>query len=237
MFFGEAVVPGGAVKVRKFVRRWLYEPGLVSGHITRRFHKLYYYKRERTWRNTRWMGTEVLKCPLDLWVYQELLHELRPDLIIETGTALGGSAAYLAGLCDLLGHGRIVTVDAVERPNRPQHPRVTYRTGLSTDPEIVSELHGLVRPGDRVLVILDSDHSERNVLAELRAYHELVSVGSYCIVEDSNVNGHPVAREFGPGPMEAIRAFLRENDAFEIDRDREKFYLTFNPSGYLKRVK
>jgi cephalosporin hydroxylase len=205
--------------------------------ITRRFHKLYYYRKRQTWRNTTWMGTTILKCPLDLWIYQELLHELRPDLIIETGTALGGSAAYLAALCDLLGHGRIVSIDVDDRPGRPQHPRITYRAGSSTDPLVVEEMRRLVRPGDRVLVILDSDHSEQNVLAELRAYHELVSVGSYCIVEDSNVNGHPVSREHGPGPMEAIQAFLRENDAFEIDRSREKFYMTFNPSGYLRRVK
>jgi cephalosporin hydroxylase len=226
-----------SVKLRKLVRGWIYERALVARWITNRFHKLYYYQRERTWRNTRWLGTDVLKCPLDLWVYQELLYEIRPDLIIETGTAYGGSASYLAALCDLLGCGRIVTVDALARPGRPAHPRVSYRTGRSTDPAIVAELHAMVRPGDRVLVILDSDHSEQNVLAELRAYHGLVSVGSYCIVEDSNVNGHPVSGEFGPGPMEAIRAFLRENDAFEIDRDREKFFLTFNPSGFLKRIK
>lgn len=225
------------MKVRKRVRQWLYGNATVSRRITDRFHRLYYYSRQRTWRNTHWLGTEVLKCPFDLWVYQELLHELRPDLIIETGTAYGGSAAYLASLCDLLGHGRIVTIDVEERRGRPSHPRVRYRTGMSTDPAIVAELHAEVRPGDRVLVILDSDHSEANVLAELRAYHELVSVGSYCIVEDSNVNGHPVWREFGPGPMEAIRSFLQENDGFEIDRDREKFFLTFNPSGFLKRVK
>jgi cephalosporin hydroxylase len=139
-------------------------------------------------------------------------------------------------MCDLLGNGRIVTIDALAREGRPVHPRVTYLTGLSTDPAILAEVRSHVRPGDRVLVLLDSDHSERNVLAELRAYQDLVSPGSYCVVEDSNVNGHPVAREHGPGPMEAIRVFLRENTGFQVDRDREKFFLTFNPSGFLKRV-
>jgi cephalosporin hydroxylase len=225
------------VKVRKRLRGWLYGNPVVSRAITNAFHRLYYYQRERTWRNTRWLGTEVQKCPLDLWVYQELLFELRPDLIIETGTRYGGSAAYMALFCDLWNRGRIVSIDVEVLPGRPEHPRIRYVTGPSTDPEVLADVQREVRPGDRVLVILDSDHSEENVLAELRAYHPLVSPQSYCVVEDSNVNGHPVWPEFGGGPMEAIRTFLRENDAFEIDRDREKFFLTFNPSGYLKRVK
>lgn len=224
------------MKIRKWVRRAVYAPAPVTRWITKRFHRLYYYRRDQTWRNTRWMGTDVLKCPLDLWVYQELLFELRPDWIVETGTAFGGSAAYLAAMCDLLGNGRIVTIDPRVREGRPQHPRITYLAGLSTDPEIRAQVESMIGPEDRVLVLLDSDHSERNVLEELRAYHGLVTPGSYCVVEDSNVNGHPVAREHGPGPMEAIHTFLRENDAFEIDREREKFFLTFNPSGFLKRV-
>jgi cephalosporin hydroxylase len=85
--------------------------------------------------------------------------------------------------------------------------------------------------------LLDSDHSYANVLAELRAYHGFVTPGSYCVVEDGNVGGHPVAREFGAGPFEAVRTFLAETEAFEVDRSREKFYLTFNPSGYLRRVR
>ena len=88
-----------------------------------------------------------------------------------------------------------------------------------------------------MLVILDSDHSREHVLDELRIYAPLVSPGSYCIVEDSNVGGNPVYRDFGPGPMAAIREFLAENEAFEVDSEREKFFMTFNPSGYLKRVK
>jgi cephalosporin hydroxylase len=225
------------VKVRNFVRHWSYAPQLRARRITDRFHRLYYERRRQTWRNTRWLGVEVEKCPLDLWIYQELVHELRPDWLVETGTAHGGSALYLASLCDLVGHGRVLSIDVVARDDRPRHPRLEYLTGSSVDPAIVAGVRERVGSAARVLVILDSDHSRAHVLAELRAYHELVGVGGYCIVEDSNVNGHPVAREFGPGPMEAIRAFLAENDAFEVDRSREKFYLTFNPSGFLRRVR
>jgi cephalosporin hydroxylase len=218
------------------LRRHYYQAPLVSGRITRRFHRMYYYVRRRTWRNTRWLGVPTFKCPLDLWIYQELLHDVRPDLVIETGTAHGGSALYLGCLLDILDHGRVVSVDLDEWEGRREHPRVTYVQGSSTAPEVVERVRAMVGPEDRVMVILDSDHSRDHVLEELRAYGPLVSRGSYCVVEDSNVGGHPVFTEFGPGPMEAIEAYLKETDAFEIDREREKFFLTFNPSGYLKRV-
>lgn len=225
------------MKVRKAVREAIYSPPLVSSWITRRFHELYYYRRTRTWRNTRWLGTDVLKCPLDLWVYQELIHELRPDWIIETGTAYGGSAAYLASICDLLDRGRVLTIDPVAHEGRPEHPRISYLRARSTDAEALAVVERAVKGARCVLVLLDSDHSRQNVLAELRAYHRFVTPGSYLVVEDGNVGGHPVAREFGPGPSEAIRDFLAENDRFAIDREREKFYLTFNPGGYLRRVR
>ena len=225
------------MKLRKAVRHAIYAPPWVSRWITNRFHKLYYYRRGQTWRNTRWLGTDVLKCPLDLWIYQELLHEVQPDWIVETGTAFGGSASYLASLCDVLGRGQVLTIDPLERAGRPEHPRIHYLHGLSTDPEILERVASATSGARTVLVLLDSDHSYANVLAELRAYHGFVTPGSYCVVEDGNVGGHPVAREFGAGPLEAVRTFLAETEAFEVDRAREKFYLTFNPSGYLRRVR
>jgi cephalosporin hydroxylase len=91
-------------------------------------------------------------------------------------------------------------------------------------------------PEDRVLVILDSDHSRDHVLEEMRMYADLVTPDSYLIVEDTNVNGHPVFPEFGPGPMEAVDAFLAERSDFIIDRSREKLLMTFNPGGYLKKA-
>jgi cephalosporin hydroxylase len=225
------------MKLRKAVRHAIYAPPFVSRWITNRFHKLYYYRRAQTWRNTRWLGTDVLKCPLDLWIYQELLHDVQPDWIIETGTAFGGSASYLASLCDVLGRGQVLTIDPVEREGRPRHPRIHYMRGVSIDPEILARVARAVEGARAVLVLLDSDHSYANVLAELRAYHGFVTPGSYCVVEDGNLGGHPVAREFGAGPLEAVHTFLAETDGFEIDREREKFYLTFNPSGYLRRLR
>jgi cephalosporin hydroxylase len=207
----------------------------VSSTIAR-FHRLYYDNSARTWVNTRWLGVGVEKCPLDLWAYQELIVELRPDLVIETGTRHGGSALFLASCLDLVGNGHVITVDVEATPHRPDHPRITYVKGSSTDPEVVDSMRQAAAGAATVMVILDSDHSRNHVLAELRAYSPLVTPASYVIVEDSNINGHPVLPGWGPGPHEAIEAFLTAQPQFVRDRGPEKFYLTFNPGGYLRRV-
>lgn len=210
--------------------------GRARGRVVRRFHRLYYMTSRRTWRNTFFLGVPVAKCPLDLWVYQEIVTEVRPDLIVETGTAHGGSALYMAALCDLVGRGRVVSVDIVARENLPRHPRVSYLVGSSIEPETFDRVKGQVRPGESVLVVLDSDHTREHVLAELRLYGDLVTPGSYLIVEDTNVHGRPVFRSHGPGPAEAVADFLARDRRFRADESREKFYLTFNPGGYLKRL-
>jgi cephalosporin hydroxylase len=199
------------------------------------FHRVYYDGREQTWGNTFWLGHRVLKCPLDLWIYQEILHEVRPELIIETGTYLGGSALFLASICDLLGHGEVVTVDADRREGLPEHPRITYLTGSSTSRNMVRSVRDRARGKSPVMVILDSDHRREHVANELAAYAPLVTLGSYLVVEDTNINGHPVDSGHGPGPFEAVEEFLARNDRFARDLSREKLLLTFNPGGFLKR--
>jgi len=203
------------------------------------FHKLYFDARafNMTWRNTFWMGQPILKCPLDLWLYQELLHAIRPAVVIETGTAFGASAHFIATMMDLVGTGRIVTIDIEDRPGRPTHPRITYLTGSSTAPEMVARVRGLVGDVSPVIVLLDSDHTKDHVLAELNAYSPLVTPGSYLIVEDTNLNGHPVDPDYGPGPMEALDAFLTTHSEFAHDTTQDKFLLSFNPKGYLKRAR
>ncbi len=219
------------------VRRVVY-PLETRRQIVEAFHRLYHesYLFEGTWRDTRWLGVPVSKTPLDLWVYQEILEEVRPAVVLETGTARGGSALFLATVLDALGGGRVLTVDVDAAPDRPEHPRIEYVAGSSTGPEVQARVTAAVRDaGGPVLVVLDSDHARDHVLAELRLYAPLVSAGSYVIVEDTNVNGHPVSPEHGPGPAEAVAEFLREDARFEVDRSREKHYLTFNPGGYLRR--
>ena len=188
------------------------------------------------WTETTWLGAQALKNPLDLWIYQEIMVETRPELIVETGTYRGGSAFYLASICDLLGAGEVLSVDVEPlRDDYPAHPRITYLGGRSsTDPEVVAEVRARAA-GKRTLVVLDSDHSQAHVEAELAAYAEIVPVGCYLIVEDSNIG--QIRKDLLPGPLEAIESFVAGTDEFEIDRAREKFLITQNPSGYLRRVR
>ncbi len=221
-------------------QRKLRHAATPKKQIIDRFHRLYYDAGDQlglTWKDTSWLGVPVRKCPLDLWLYQEILFELRPDLIIETGTFVGGSAYYLASLCDALGKGKVITVDIKQFGSPPAHDRIQYLLGSSVADDIVQQIRERTRGMDTVLVILDSDHTKPHVLQELRIYSAFVTKGSYMIVEDTNINGHPVVPTFGPGPMEAMEDFLRGNRDFASDPKKDKYYLTFNPQGYLRKLR
>ncbi len=204
------------------------------------FNKLYYKLGEigESWNNTFWMGVRTWKYPTDLWVYQEIIFEVRPDIIIETGTAFGGSALFLASVLDNIGKGKVITVD-IQKQEYKKHKRIIYLNGSSTSEAILNKIRKLVSKKDKVLVILDSDHRMPHVLDELNEYSDLVSKDSYLIVEDTSVNGHPVYQNHGPGPFEALEIFMNETKikkSFLIDKDREKFMLTMNPRGFLKKI-
>jgi cephalosporin hydroxylase len=189
------------------------------------FHDLYYNGPEHQseiFKRTYWMKVPCQKCPLDLWVYQEIIAEIRPDLIIETGTLFGGSALFLANMLDLVGKGEVVTIDIEERPARPVHPRIKYVTGSSANSQLIQSILN-DRPEEIRLVVLDSDHSKSHVLKELNLFAPYVSLGSYLIVEDTNVNGHPTYPSFGEGPYEAVDEFLHQTDCFIRDYSKEKF--------------
>jgi cephalosporin hydroxylase len=210
------------------------DPGvgqLLGGDVTEAFFRL--YGESRVWMNTKWLGTNVAKWPLDLWVYQEILFNTRPDVIVETGTWFGGSALFLASICDQLSTGRIITIDVEEREGRPRHDRITYLSGSSVAPDVVAEVRKRIGGEERVMVLLDSDHSKDHVLAELDAYAPLVSEGCYLIVEDTGVG--LVLPDYGPGPAEAVEEFLKRDSSFSVDRGCEKFFITVQPGGYLQR--
>jgi len=224
--------------ILKKLLRWLkYVVYLLTEKdIVKRFHKLFYDSNSETWGNALWLGVHIAKCPLDLWIYQEIISKLKPDIIIECGTGSGGSALFFASVCDMINNGKIVTIDIEDKEGRPQHERITYLLGSSTSEATVEQVKKLISDRDTVMVTLDSEHSKEHVLRELRIYSEMVTRGSYVVVEDTNLSGHPVAPTAEPGPMEAVEEFLKENKDFVIDKTKEKFFLTFNPSGYLKRI-
>ena len=227
----------------KMTRQLLFYDRFISPklekEIVEQFHLLFYDSRMfgKTWVDTTFLGTKLEKCPFDLWVYQEILYEIKPEIIVECGTYRGGSALYLASMCDLLDHGEVITIDILERKNRPQHKRIEYILGSSTSPEVVAKVKARIQGKSPVLVILDSDHKKEHVLNELNIYGEIVTRDSYLIVEDSNINGHPVKPEFGPGPMEAVNEYMKNNSSYIVDKAKEKYFLTFNPQGYLRKLK
>jgi len=212
--------------------------------VTRAFHDSYY--RSNVWRDTYWHRTPVLKCPFDLWIYQEIVTSVQPALVIECGTWAGGSALFLAHMLDIVGDGRIITIDVLDAPQvvahyeqytpgsavnlriRPPHPRIDYLLGSSTDPAIVTKVANALPREGAVMVIADSDHSLEHSFAELDAYHAFVTPDSYFVMEDTNI---PES-----GPSQAVDLFLGDHPEFTVDAAREKFRLTFNPRGYLQRV-
>lgn len=186
---------------------------------------------------TTYQGVEAHKCPLDLWIFQEILWDVKPALVIELGTYLGGTALFLAHQLELHREaGRVLSIDNQEF-TRPAHPRIEYLLGNTQDASIVDRVNRAARQAQGpVLVIHDADHRYDGCLKDLETYAPLVTPGSYLIVEDTNINGHPALVDWGPGPCEAVETFLSRHAEFSQDATREKFLLTYNPGGYLKRV-
>lgn len=190
------------------------------------------------WRTLTWRGVHALKCPFDLWIYQEIVHRVRPRTIVEVGVWNGGTALFLADMLDLADRAsdaRVVAIDIEAKP-RPSHPRIEYVVGDSADPATFARARALIRPGGATMVILDSDHTKAHVLKELALYPALVTVGSYLVVEDTCVNGNPLLPGWGEGPTEALREFLPAHPEFRVDEECERMQVTLNPGGYLKRI-
>jgi len=192
------------------------------------------------WKRQHYRGVRILKAPTDLWNYQEIFSEHRIDWVIETGTRHGGSALYFADLLALNDRaGKVITVDVVhDELQVGDHPRIEFISGNSATPEMAAML-GAMLPPDRgaLFMILDSDHRRDHVLRELELLAPLLRSGDYLVVEDTCVNGHPVRPDFGPGPMEALQAYLADHaDDFTVDAARAaKFGFSCAPSGYLVR--
>ena len=195
------------------------------------------------WRNMWFQNVRIEKNPLDLWMMQQLIYEVQPEFIIETGTWRGGSALYWAYTLNGMGleKSRVITIDIQDlNGNAAANPLwkkyVTFMKGSSTDEKITAEVQKLVA-GRKTLVVLDSDHSMKHVLNELRAYAPMVTPSSYLVVEDTHIDGVPTQKDFGPGPLAAVQAFLAEptGKGFTQDLAREAMIMTFNPGGWLRK--
>jgi cephalosporin hydroxylase len=198
--------------------------------------------------NFTWLGRPVIQFPQDLVAMQEVIWRARPQVIVETGIAHGGSLIFTASMLEILGEGKVVGVDIdIRAHNRvaiEEHPiarRIEMIEGSSVDPAIVEQVRSAIGGAERVLVILDSNHTHEHVLAELQLYAPLVTEGSYLIVMDTVVEDMPADafpdRPWGTGdnPMTAMREFLAGTDRFEIDQEiSDKLVLTVAPSGYLR---
>ena len=202
--------------------------------------------------NFTWMGRPIIQLPQDIVAAQEIIWRVKPELIIETGIAHGGSLIFSASMLHLLGgRGQVVGIDVEIRPHNrveiEKHPtagRITMIEGSSIAPDVVAQVRAIAEGRSPVLLILDSNHTHDHVLRELELYSPLVTSGSYLIVFDTAIEHMPEDffpdRPWGKGnnPMTAVRAFLQETDRFEIDREMQnKLLITVAPEGYLRCIK
>lgn len=204
------------------------------------------WQRKLTYELT-WMGVPIIQLPEDILMMQELVWRLRPDVIIESGVAHGGALVLYASLLEQIGKGRVIGVDVeIRKYNRlaiQSHPvsdRITLIEGDSTADATLEQVRSQVRPRDKVLVALDSNHTREHVLRELERYAPLVTPGSYCVVFDSVMTMVHDAPNAGPdwardNPLEAVRDFLAADDQFEIDPELNRLGVTYCQSGFLRR--
>lgn len=201
--------------------------------------------------NFSWLGRPIIQFPQDVMVMQEIIWKVKPDLIIETGIAHGGSLIFYASMLELIGHGRVLGVDIdIREHNRKEiekhkmYKRIDMIEGSSVDPETIKKIKRFISKNKKVLVTLDSDHTHQHVLQELNLYAPFVTKGSYLVVFDTAIEDMPnnfyIDRPWGKGnnPRTAVVEFLKNNKNFLIDRSvGDKAMISVSPDGYLKKIK
>ncbi len=241
-------------RAKRIVRWWVTQPRLVARRVRRYLDPFShpYAKRYamtiREWminhqrsihfEKCSWMGVASFKNPCDAWIYQEIIYEVKPEVIVEIGSAYGGTTLFFAHLLDLMGTGSVVSVDIDRSHYAVQHPRITTITGDSSCSDVIAQVQQQCH-GKRVLVVHDGDHSRGQVLKDLRAYQNLVTIGSYLIVEDGVIDLFDPGDGIGtlsPGPLPAIKQFLQEHHNYLMDATRERYVITYNPRGFLRRI-
>lgn len=238
---GEADVNEALEKARvsaEFLTQQKYSDAekMKFSKIIRDFNGLYWQMHQQTWCNTKWRGVPLCKTPTDLWIYQELIEAVRPDLIIETGSLAGGSALFLRDIQQLICPGWVISIDIDHNSlhAKAKQSDIKFLQASSTSDEALMYVKAHIEAyyAKRVMVILDSDHEKDHVLKELELYAPLVSVGCPLIIEDTNNH---------PGPKVAVEEWFMEHETkgykYRPDYMCEKFMLTFNRDGFFERVK
>lgn len=223
-------------KLKKLTKKWFNRASLhqYSYHFT-------------------WLGLPIIQFPQDIIALQEIIWEVKPDLIIETGIARGGSLIFSASMLEMINEdGHILGIDIdIRKENRlaienhPLNKRITMLEGSSVDKDIAEKVYKVAQNKKKILIVLDSNHTHEHVKKELDLYANLVSIGSYCVVFDTIIEDMPKkwdwgSRTWGVGnnPKTAVFKFLKSNDNFEIDKSIDnKLLISVAPDGYLKRVK
>jgi len=221
------------IYLQELTRKWFYQSSKYeySYHFT-------------------WLGLPIIQFPQDIIALQELIWKIKPDLIIETGIAHGGSLIFSASLLELLGEGEVLGIDIdIRKHNKkaiqehPLYKRIKMLEGSSINKTIIKKVYKIAKGKKRILVILDSNHTQEHVFQELNAYSSLIKKGSYIVVLDTIIEDMP--KDFvknrqwskGNNPKTAIHKFLKTNDRFKIDHNiHNKLLITVAPSGYLKCV-
>lgn len=192
---------------------------------------------DRIVNESTYFGILTQKSPLDYWIYQEIIFETKPNVIVEIGNYCGGSALAFAHIFDRMDNGKVICIDIDHSNIAPQvrdHPRIQLFPGDACS--IFDELMQVINGEENVMVVEDSSHEYKNTLEILKKYSQLIPVGGYFIVEDS-ICHHGLKIGPKPGPFEAIEEFIKVNEDFKIDRTRESFCITWNPKGYLVKIK
>jgi cephalosporin hydroxylase len=214
--------------------------GVYADNIAPRVHDSFFrdlVERTANFSHTTWLGDPIWQNVLDLWTIQEVIAQVKPDLLIECGTYKGGSSRFFGDLFELMGHGECITVD-IEAHELRRHPRVTYLIGSTLDDEILRPIRERVSAAHGpVMVILDDDHSRAHVERELDIYSRFVTPNSYLLVQDGVIDTLKRFAAGRPGPLPAIESFLKRTDQFVVDEDLcGRFLITHHPKGWLRRI-
>lgn len=205
-----------------------------------KFHKLFFKswnKYPRIWTTSGNKGVRIVKYPQDMLLYHMVIAANKPDIVIETGSFMGGGASFFASMCAIIGHGEVISVDRRDIVGRPKHPFLTYVIGRCTAVDTLEKVRGMV-VGKSVMVVLDSDHRTAHVKRELRYYSQMVTKGQFLVVEDTML-GRIVPWKYGwnKGPYEAVKWFMEGNKDFEDMKFEERYLISMSPGGWLRRVK